>query len=317
MLYGIGKTFNILDLRAQLSSNSLPGSYLWVSFGLIFTAVAARMAAFPFQAFFSDIIEGAPSPVSAFISVSSFAAAMAFALRLCLHIFSVKGEMKWAPLTGFSWPELIAGVAAATMTIGNLTALFQTNLKRLIAYSCIAQTGFFLMGLVVSNHAGVASVLFSMATYGVMTLGAFFVIQMVSDHAKSEKITVLRGLVWKNPFEGVILCLFLVGLAGIPPLVGFVGRFYLLGLVIKEKVYWLAVIAVVNWVVGLTYYLSMIHQIFASGENSEDVSHNLVIASRPMVYLALALLVVPTVALGIYWDPMMNYITQSLNIVTW
>lgn len=320
MLYGIGKSFNILDIRDQLSTTSVPMAYLWVAFGLIFIALAARMAIFPFHFLGPDVIEGAPSPVSAFVAVSSNVAAMAFALRLCVHIFSIKSDLKWVHIQNFAWPELITAVAAATMTIGNLTALYQTNLKRLIGYSSMAQMGYILMGIAVSNHSGIAAVLFSLATYGVVTLGIFFVVQMVTDHAQNERITILRGLVWRNPYEGVILCIFLLSLAGLPPLVGFVGRFYTLGVVIHEKLYWLAIVAAINWVVGLTYYLSMIRQVFAmdpATSSEEGVTELQAMPRRPVARVALAVLLLPTLVLGIYWDPLMNYITRSLGSTTW
>ncbi|MBI3555267.1 MAG: NADH-quinone oxidoreductase subunit N [Deltaproteobacteria bacterium] len=317
MLYGIGKSFNILDIRGQLTSGAVPTGYLWVAFGLIFIALAGRLAVFPFHFLAPDIIEGSPSPVSAYFCVSSTIAAMAFALRLCIHIFSAKGDLKWIHLQNFEWPELSTGVAAVTMTIGNLTALYQTNLKRLIGYSCIAQIGYILMGIPVLTHAGIAAVLFSLATYGIVTLGTFFVIQMVTDHAGSEKLSILRGLVWRNPYEGVALCIFLLSLAGLPPLVGFVGRFYILGVVVREKLYWLSIVAAINWVLGLTYYLSMIRQIFASHSLSAGERSPSVMEANPVAQFTLAILLLPTIVLGIYWDPLMNYITRSLGAVAW
>ncbi|MBI3543997.1 MAG: NADH-quinone oxidoreductase subunit N [Deltaproteobacteria bacterium] len=316
MLYGIGKSFNILDIRTQLTSATMPTGYLWVAFGLIFVALAGRLAIFPFHFLAPDIVEGAPSPVSSFFSVSSCIAGMAFALRLCIHIFSAKGDLKWVHLANFEWPDLITAVAAVTMTIGNLTALYQTNLKRLIGYSCIAQVGYLLMGIPVSTHAGIAAVLFSLGTYCVVTLGTFFVIQMVTDSAGSEKITILRGLVWRNPYEGVALCVFLLSLAGLPPLVGFVGRFYILGVVVREKLYWLSIVAAINWVLGLTYYLSMIKQVFSTDAGA-TAGGPLTTSANFVAKSALAVLLLPTLVLGIYWDPLMNYITRSLGAVAW
>ena len=314
LLYGLGKSFNIIDIRQQLATQAPPVTYLWVCFGLIFTAVAARMAVFPFHFLAPDVYEGSPSPVSAFFSVSTNVAAAAVIFRLCIHIFSVKGDGNWTHLVGFDWPLLVAGVAAVTMTIGNLAAIHQTNLKRLIGYSCIAQMGYVLMGLVVLNHVGITAILFSLAAYSIVTMGTFFVIQMVTDQNQSEKISVLRGLVWRSPYEGVALCIFLLSLSGIPPLLGFVGKFYMLGVVVREKLYWLAIVGAINWVIGLTYYLSMIRQIFASrGHQSGDSA----VSGSSIVYVALASLVVPTLALGIYWDPLMNSITRFLGEVSW
>jgi NADH-quinone oxidoreductase subunit N len=314
MLYGLGNSFNILDMRAELAAATrIPPGYLWVAFGLIFTAVAARMAAFPFHFLAPDVVEGAPAPVSAFFSVASASAAVAVALRLCIHILSAKSEHRWTHLAGFEWPELIAGIAAATMTAGNLAALHQTNLKRLLGYAAIAQTGFALMGLAVSNHDGVAALLFSLATSAIMTMGAFFVVQRVSDQAGSERLGALRGLIWSKPFEGAALCVFLLGLAGVPPLVGFVGRFYVLGVVVREKMYWLAIAAAINWVIGFTYYLTMVREIFArEGRLPENDAVGGVVAP-----IALGALLAPTVILGVYWDPVMQYIIHALNTATW
>ncbi|MEW6056554.1 MAG: NADH-quinone oxidoreductase subunit N [Bdellovibrionota bacterium] len=315
MLYGLTHTFNILDIRASLANITNAAPYLWVAFGLIFTAVAAKMMVFPFHSLSPDVVEGAPTPVSAFFSISSTIAASAFALRLCIHVFSVKGEGAWAPLTGFDWPQVIAGVAAVTMTVGNLTAIHQTNLKRLIGYSGIAHAGYILMGVAVLNLGGLAAVLFSLVVYVIMALGAFFVIQMVTDQAKSEETSILKGLVWRNPFEGVALCIFLLGLAGLPPLVGFVGRFYILGVAVNEKLYWLAIVAAINWVIGLSYYLLLIRNICAPrGSDSNSYS---AIAAGSVTQFALSILLFPTVVLGIYWDPLMNYITRFLTEISW
>lgn len=316
MLYGIGKSFNILDIRTQLASTLVPTSYLWVAFGLIFVALAARMAVFPFHFLMPDVVEGSPSPASSFFSVSSNIAAIAFAIRLCIHIFSVKGDLKWAHLNGFQWPELITGVAATSMTIGNLTALYQNNLKRLIGYSSIAQMGYLLMGLAVSNRMGISSVLFSLTTYGVVTLGTFFVIQMVTDAAGNEDISILKGLVWRNPYEGVVLCIFLLSLAGLPPLMGFIGHVYVLGAVMKEKIYWLAIVGAMNYVVGLTYCLSMIRRVFATNPTNQD-GERAAMSANPIAHGVLAVLLFPTLLLGVYWDPLMNYITHSLESVMW
>lgn len=314
LLYGLGKSFNIIDIRQQLATQTPSVTYLWVCFGLIFAAIAARMAVFPFHFLAPDVYEGSPSPVSAFFSVSTNVACTAVVFRLCIHIFSVKGDGNWTHLVGFEWPQLIAGVAAVTMTLGNLAAIHQTNLKRLIGYSCIAQMGYILMGLAVLNHVGITAILFSLAAYSIMTMGTFFVIQMVTDQNQSEKISVLRGLVWKSPYEGVALCVFLLSLSGLPPLLGFVGKFYMLGVVVREKLYWLAIAGAVNWVIGLTYYLAMIRQVFASrGHRSDDVA----MAGGSIVYVTLASLMIPTLALGIYWDPLMNSITRFLGVVTW
>lgn len=314
MLYGMSKSFNIIEIRAQLASAQVSTQYLWVAFGLIFAAIAARMAVFPFHFVAPDVLEGSPSPVTAFFSVSANIGAVAFLFRLCLHIFSIKGDLQWTPLAGFDWPTLMAGVAAASMTFGNLAAIHQTNLKRLIGYSCIAQMGYVLMGLAVLNHIGIGAVLFSLAAYGVVTLGTFFVLQMVTDHSGSEKITVLKGLVWKNPYEGVILCIFLLSLSGLPPLFGFIGKFYMVGVVVREKLYWLSIVAALNWVIGLTYYLAMIRQIFAPKSHQAGETP---MAVGPFVHVALAILTLPTLALGIYWDPLMNSITRFLGAVLW
>lgn len=314
LLYGLTRTLNIIDLRTGLATTGVSTAYLWVAFGLIFAAIATRMSIFPFHFLTPDVTQGAPLPVSAFFSVSANVASMAFALRLCLHILSTKEGAGWTPFAGFEWHQFVAGVAAVTMTIGNLTALYQTNIKRLIGYSTVAQMGYVLMGLTVSNHTGITAVLFSLAAYGIITLGAFFVIQLVTDHARSEDISVLKGLVWKNPFEGVALCIFLIGLAGLPPLVGFVGRFYVLGVIIKEKYYWLAIVGAINWVLGLTYYLSMIRQVFATAGRAAGDS---AVPSGLPVKLALSFLLIPTFALGIFWDPLMNRIQDFLGMVVW
>lgn len=315
MLYAVAKTFNLTEIRFQIATSLLSQTsttYGWIAFGLLLIPVMIRMAIFPFHFLFPDVVEGSPTTVSAYLAIVPIIAGVSIALKLCLNLFSVKAEFSWLHMPAFEWPTLVALLSAITMTVGNFCALSQTKLKRLLAYSTIAQVGYLFMGLAVSNHLGVGAVLFSLTVFCVVTAGTFFIAQQAMDSENVDSISALKGLVWKHPFAGVTLCIFLLNLAGLPPAAGFISRFYLLATVIHEKQYWLSAICIFNGVIALLYFLSLLQQIFCKEEVSYPTWRMHTISN-----ITLFVLVLPTITLGLFWDPLMQYVLESLNQTAW
>jgi len=230
-----------------------------------------KISAVPFHFWTADVYEGSPTPTTAFLSVGSKAVSFAVLLRFLTYL---TGDANWVPkLVGF-----FAFLSAITMTYGNLAALRQSNLKRLIAFSSIAHAGYLLMGVVAlfqlrldpsgqvlgsTFHAeGYEAILFYLVAYALMNLGAFGVIIYLANRTGSEEIEDFRGLGWKAPWVGSAFVVFLLSLTGLPPTAGFFGKYYLLIAVIQTKFLWLAVLAIINTVISLFYYFRIAKSLF-------------------------------------------------------
>jgi NADH-quinone oxidoreductase subunit N len=268
----------------------------------------------PFHFWTPDVYEGAPTPIAAFLSVASKAAGFTLMIRFFYSGLAQVGALGgWVPIGNVDWPGLIAIIAAATMTLGNLAALPQNNLKRLLAYSTIAHAGYMLMGFVVLTPLGVQAVLFYLGVYLIMNLGAFFVVIMVSRVAGGEDISFYRGLGWRSAFLGVSMAIFLFSLTGIPPSAGFIGKLYIFAAVIEQKVYWLAIVGILNSVVSLYYYARVIKAMFLRDLGEGDDRSPLVVPVAARVLLAV--LVIPTLLFGVYWSPLWNLVARSAAFI--
>jgi NADH-quinone oxidoreductase subunit N len=199
------------------------------------------------------------------------------------------------------------------MTLGNFAALSQRNLKRLLAYSSIAHAGYMLMGFVVLSNEGLRAMLFYMVVYYLMNVGAFLVVMIVANATGQEDIDGYRGLAWRGgAAPAVAMAIFLFSLTGLPPLAGFVGKFYLFAAVIRQQFYTLAVVGVINSVISLYYYARIVRTMFldfpAGGEAPVTVSaHN----GAFMLVLSAA-----TIVMGVYWSPVVAFADQSLRFFT-
>lgn len=254
-LYGLAGS---LDLRA-IGAALVAGDAVWivVAFGLIFAGYAFEATLAPFQFWAPDAYEGATAPAAGLLSVLPKIAAFAALLRFLLE---------GLPHQAAAWSSVIAVVAAATMTLGNLSALRQRSLKRLLAYSSIAQAGYVLMGVAVAarSDAAIPAVAFYLAAYLLMNLAAFLVVAVLERHTGSDAREILRGLAHRSPWLAAVLALALLSLAGIPPLAGFAGKVFLLNAAIDGHMTWLAVVAAINMAIGLYYYALVIAEMFFS-----------------------------------------------------
>jgi NADH-quinone oxidoreductase subunit N len=220
-----------------------------------------KLAAVPMQAWCPDVYEGAPTPITALLSVAPKAAGFAVLMR----VSQIVGLQ-------FSWPVIIAVVSAVTMTFGNLAAIPQMNVKRLLAYSSIAHAGYLLMGIACATPKGYEAVYFYFVAYLLMNLGAFLVVQIMSNKTGTEEISAFAGLARSGPFGAVVaiaMTIFLLSLTGVPPFVGFIGKFYLFSAVIDAKIWWLAIVGIANSVVSLYYYMRIVKAMFFDAAPSE------------------------------------------------
>lgn len=237
---------------------------------MVFLAVgfAFKMAIVPFQMWVPDVYEGAPTPVAAYLSVGSKAAAFAVVLRVFYE--GLGGDF----ISG-DWSMLFAVLAAISMTVGNIIALVQTNIKRLLGYSSIAQAGNFMVGMAAISAAGnmalgASGVVFFLAAYALTNLGAFVAVIIISNKIGSDQIDDYSGLFRRAPLLGFALAFCLVSLTGLPPTAGFVAKVYIFNTAVQSDLVWLVVVAVLNTVVAAFYYLRVVSQIFLAPAPSEE-----------------------------------------------
>ncbi|MGE5236964.1 MAG: NADH-quinone oxidoreductase subunit N [Acidobacteriota bacterium] len=291
LIYGATRTLDLARLADTVrgGTHSTP---LLVGVALLACGFLFKVAAVPFHVWTPDVYEGAPTPITAFMSVGPKAAAFAIFLRVFV------GGLE--PLTP-QWRMLVAAAAALTMVWGNVAALTQDNVKRMLAYSSIAHAGYALLGLVSGTQAGVSSVMFYMLVYTVTNLGAFgFVILLESRGFAGETVADYAGLARVHPVAAFGMLLFLLSLGGIPPTAGFMGKLYLFAAAVQAGYVWLVVLAVVMSAVSLYYYLRIVLQMYLrEGEGAEGAP----LLTAPWTERVIVACAVAVLVIGVYPGP--------------
>ena len=287
LVYGVTGTTSLTGIAAALSGQDT-SLMLVLAVILVGAGMGFKIAAVPFHMWAPDVYEGAPTPVTAFLSVGSKAASFAMLLR----IFVVG-----LPSLGDEWTLFFIVLAVITMTVGNIAALTQSNLKRMLAYSSIAHAGYLLIGVVVRTERGVAAMLVYLGVYLFMQLGAFAVVTaMRRGDIIGDELKDLNGLSKRSPMVAFAMLFFMLSLGGIPPTAGFMGKMWLFGAAVDAGFIWLAVIAVANSALSIYYYIRVV--VFMWINQEEPVGSPIVIGPAMRVALGVALL--GTVVLGLY-----------------
>ena len=249
LIYGATGTTKLPDIARYIENTPhlLSNPMLLASIGLLIVGFGFKMALVPFHMWTPDVYEGAPTSITAFMSVGVKAAAFAVFLRVFLTSF---------PAFRVDWTMILWVLAVVTMTLGNIVAISQENIKRMLAYSSIAHAGFILVAMTAGGYMATASIMYYLMAYTVMNLGAFAVVIIYGKKGEENiLISDYAGAGFKYPFLSVAMVIFMFSLAGIPPLAGFIGKFYIFGAAVKQGFIWLAIIAVLNSVVATYYYL--------------------------------------------------------------
>ncbi len=306
LFYGLTGTTNLQEIGQRLATKSPNDPVAILALITVAAGLFFKIAAVPFHQWAPDAYEGAPTSITGFMSVSVKAAAWAMLLRIFVHMLY--------PLRPVYVPMLVF-VSIATMTGGNLAALTQTNLKRLLAYSSIAHVGYMLLGLVAGTTAVVSDtgrkgILIYLLVYTFMNLGAFAVITSLRRRdIIGDELEDIAGLITKAPLEAVLMLLFLLSLAGIPPLAGFYGKYFIFLGLIESGHYTLAAVAVIYAVFGLYYYLKIANAMFMSPANTAEP-----VASGFGLKLALAITGIATVYIGVSPDWFIRAVNWSLTV---
>ena len=319
ILYGLTGSVDLYTVNKVLPQIvSQGGTHLFLVVIATILALAGfgyKISAVPFHFWAPDVYEGAPIPITAYLSVASKAGGFAMLIRfLKVGFIDQSGaplpEGLWATFQAFPWFGLIAVLSVITMTIGNLIAIWQDNLKRLLAYSSIAHAGYMMMGIVVLGNDGLAAIMLYFVIYLFMNLGAFYVVMLVANKTGSEDIHEYRGLGTRSPFIAVALAIFLVSLTGLPPTAGFIGKLYLFSALINHGWVWLAIVGALNSVIAVYYYIRVIRNMFLSF----DDSHHPAMVFPVQQTLTVLVLLVPTLLLGIYFSPLVQLAQGSVAI---
>ncbi|HQJ74581.1 MAG TPA: NADH-quinone oxidoreductase subunit N [Bacteroidota bacterium] len=315
ILYGLTGTLNLFGISDMLNRANISVIPLMISGLLILAGLGYKISAVPFHFWTPDVYEGAPITITAFLSVASKAAGFAVLIRflkITFVDFSAPLQVEaWSILKGIDWTLIIAILSVLTMTVGNVVALWQTNLKRLLAYSSIAHAGYILMGLVVFNDTGLTAILVYIIVYLIMNFGAFLVVMLVANKIGSEEIDDYNGLAYRSPFIAVCFAIFLVSLTGLPPTAGFIGKLYLFAALIKTNYIWLAIIGILNSVIGLYYYAKVFRNMYI---RETDFDKTKTIEFSPVIKLLLLVFAIPSILFGLYFTPIVNWAQASIKI---
>jgi NADH-quinone oxidoreductase subunit N len=305
LTYGATGTTRIAKIAAAAGQMTVPSANVMLVAGmlLMLTGFAFKIAAVPFHMWTPDVYEGAPTPMTAFMSAGPKAAGFAAALRVFLVAL---------PTLQVEWSQLLWVLAVLTMTIGNITALRQDNIKRMLAYSSIAHAGYALVGFAAGNSTGTAGILFYMLSYAFMNIGAFAVIILIGKKGESNgNVMDFAGLGFRHPVLAVAMSVFLFSLAGMPPTAGFIGKFYLFSGAIQKGYIGLAVIGVLNSAASVYYYLRVMVYMYMK-EPTEDFEWTEV--SAPIA-LSLIISVAGSLIPGIVPSVILQYAEQAIKLI--
>jgi len=303
-LYGIALTYGStrstrFDVISQAIATHGTGTLLILGLGLIFVGLGFKVVAAPFQIYTPDVYEGAPTPVTAILACGPKAAAFALMLRIFYSAFGGASHI---------WFWAIWVSAVLTMCIGNFAALVQTNVKRLLAYSSIAHAGYILVAFVAASQIGVAAVLFYLAAYAAMTLGAFLIVAHVGGTDEQRlAIADYAGLGAEHPWVAASFALFLFSLLGLPATAGFLAKFYAFQAALDQRIVWLVVIAAINSVIGAYYYLKVVVAMYFHEPNKQWSATPM----RAPMFISLLVTSAATIYLGVLPDRLMQWAIAS------
>jgi proton-translocating NADH-quinone oxidoreductase chain N len=307
LMYGATGTTDLAEISSALTGmQATMPPMRWLILPAILLMLAGfsfKMALVPFHQWSPDAYQGAPTPVATLLSVGP--KAMGFSVLLRVLITAV-------PQFEFDWVAILMGISLVTMTLGNLTAIRQTNIKRMLAYSSIAQAGYILVGIVsiVPFTVGIHGVLLYLMAYLFTNAGVFIAVIAFSHVTNSDEISDYAGLVRRAPALAAVMVIFFMSLAGLPPTAGFVGKLFVFGAAVQAGYYYLAIIGVLNSVISVVYYFNVVRQMFFLPPPSEER------LSLPRFPLAAAIIcVVLVMVIGLYPQPLIDLVGRSVTVL--
>lgn len=320
MLYGISLLIGLTgatDLYTVNTALDLGVSQpliLNLSIIMILVGLGFKTAVVPFHFWAPDVYEGAPISIAAILAVASKIAAFGLMIRFFIVTFmdteAFMASGVWQVFDKVHWNILLAGMAALAMIVGNLMALKQDNIKRMLAFSSIAHAGYLLMGLVIVSEEGLASIMIYLFIYLFMNLGAFYVAMLFSNKLNTESIEQYKGLGYRAPLESIGMTIFLVSLTGIPPTGGFIAKLYIFSAGVSAGWFWLVAIAGITTIISLFYYIRVVRNMFLYKTAGEETPIRFNIGAKVFLFA----LLIPTLLLGIYFEPVLSFAKNSVLI---
>ncbi|HEV8353567.1 MAG TPA: NADH-quinone oxidoreductase subunit N [bacterium] len=300
IFYGLTGSTNLYDIAGKLGR--FPPAALWLAVGMMLAGFGFKISMVPFHQWTPDVYEGAPTPVAAYLSVASKAAGFAALVRVLIVVVNPQQ---------LNWVLLIAILAALSMTLGNLLALPQRNLKRMLAYSSISHAGFILIGVAAYHGSfGTPGLLIYLFGYTFTQLGAFFVATLLGQQLGSDDIPAFAGVARRAPVPAFLMALFMLSLTGIPPTAVFFGKYYLLSAAIDNGLLWLAVVATINTVISLYYYVGVIRAMYIMPPASETP-----LEEPAALQVALGLAGLGTIMIGVYPQPLIDLAKSAVLLL--
>jgi len=299
LLYGLSGTTNLAGILGFLRGADLANPVLFLAMIMLVVSFGFKVAAVPFHMWVPDVYEGAPTSVTAFMSAGPKVAGFAVLLRVFTYTLE--------PLHAHS-TAIISGLAVLTMAVGNIMALSQTNIKRMLAYSSIAHAGYALVGLAAGGPEGAASVMLYVCIYALMNMGAFGVVIMLRKAGeRGEEIGDFAGLGKTNRTAAFLMLIFMFSLTGIPPMAGFVGKFYIFKSAVQAGLVWLAVVGVLFSAISAYFYLRIIMIMYM-----KEPKGSFELTTSPSLALALAISVTAVIVIGVYPTNLLNFARASI-----
>jgi len=300
--YGLAGSTRIADIAIAAAAPDASLLAWRFAIVLLIAGMAFKLAAVPFHMWAPDVYEGAPTPIAGFLSVGSKAAAFAMLIRLSFEAF---------PSAASEWRSALYVLAALSMTVGNIAAMTQNNLKRLLAYSSIAQAGYVTIGLVAATPRGISAALIYLAVYACMQMGAFAIVAAVRQKGVvGEELHEFSGLAHRRPWMAFAMLIFMISLGGIPPTAGFMGKLWLFGAAIDAGYVWLAVIGVVNSVISLYYYARVVSWMWMQPQETSDV-----LPISPSMGIAIGVVVAAVLVGGLFPDQLFSWAESSARAI--
>jgi NADH-quinone oxidoreductase subunit N len=301
LLYGIAGSTKLADVLSALAARDPWNPVVFLAIATTLVGLLFKISAAPFHMWAPDAYEGAPTTITAYLAVASKAASFAFLLRIFMNLP--------APLRE-AWNPMLAVIAVVSLTIGNLGAINQTNVKRLLAYSSVSHAGYMLFGLIAGNDTGINGIKVYILVYTFMTLGAFIVvIAMRRANIIGEDLDDISGLAHKSPTYAFLMVVFLISMAGIPPAAGYLGKYYIFLALIQTGHYTLAAIGALYIAVSIYYYFKIVRSMFIREEEEKTPP----LASSMGLRFALGLAGTLTLAIGLYPEPFLRFAQASLR----
>lgn len=314
LLYGMAGTTSLPGIQEQLAAGLTDQNRLaaYVIAFLVFSGFGFKTAAVPFHFWCPDVYQGAPTPVTAFLSVAPKAAGFAIMLRFFFGSLSTQVTGPWDLTGSIDWTPALMLISVATMTVGNVAALTQTNMKRLLAYSSIAHAGFIMMGVVALSENGARGMLVYLLAYLFMNLGAFLVVTLVHYHDGSFDLRDYPGLYRRAPLLTLAMSVFLLSLMGIPPLVGFMGKFYVFAAVVEKgrDYWWYAFVGALNAAIAAYYYARVLKTMIIDAGNEDRPPLALAFTDRVWLVAYAAANILPI----LWWSRVEAWTLSSLTL---